>query len=391
MNEFVATCGLGSEPALVAELDWHGIPAEATGKGAVTFRGDLAQAYTVCLWSRVASRVLLPLARVPAYRPQALVDGVRDLGWQHHLAPGLTFAVQAVGRNPALRNSHFTALAVKDGIVDCLRDARGDRPDVDTRSPDLRVHVLVRGDQAQIAIDLSGDALHFRGGRDGGPAPLRETLAATLLWLADWPALAREGTALVDPMCGSGTILREAAGMALDRAPGLGRRRWGFHGWSGHDASVWEEVVEAAKARERSRLPCEIHGFDIDREQVERARRNLAHDELEALVPVTRSAWARLEPPTPGREELPHGILVTNPPYGERLGEREEVEELIGEIGNRLRRHWLGWVAYVLVGDTGLAKKLGLRPTRRIPIRNGSLEARLLEVPIATRKVARDQ
>ena len=390
MPAHVATTARGAEPALVAELAHHGIDATATGRGAVRFEGDLEQAYRVCLWSRVASRVLAPLGTVPAHDADALLVGIRGLDWGAHLPEGATFAVHGVGRNAALRNSHFIALRTKDGIVDRLRADRGHRPDVDPDAPDLRVSVHVDGAHAEVAIDLSGEALHRRGGRDGGPAPLRETLAAAILWMGDWPTLAARGVPLVDPLCGSGTFLREAAGLALDRAPGLVRDRFGFHGWLGHDPGLWGRLVDEARARRDRPVPPPLLGADRDPAQIARTRRNLERDDLTHVVRTARRPWDRLEPP-PGAADTPRGLLVANPPYGERLGELREARALVRSLGDRLRRHWLGWRALLLVGSVDLAKNLGLRPSRRIPLRNGPLDARVLDLQISTEPVARDR
>lgn len=390
MPAFVATTARAGEAPLVAELDALGITARATGRGAVLFEGPLAMAYTVCLWSRVASRVLMPLARIDATSADALYEGVKGIDWVDHIGPGRSIAVTAVGTNPALRNSHFTVLKVKDGIVDRIRGDRGARPIIDPHQPDVRVFVYVDGRQASVNLDLSGEPLHRRGiGREGGAAPLKETLAAAILWLADWPALAADGAALVDPMCGSGTFLTEGAGMALNRAPGLTRERWGFEGWSQHDAELWKTLYDEAWEAQREELPCLIMGADRDGRQLARARANLERAALEDAVPIVRQDWAHLEPPTDVRDEVPFGLVVVNPPYGERL-DGGDLVALYASLGDRLRRNWLGWTAWILAGSPQLAKRIGLRPKQRIEIRNGPLDCRLVEVPIATRPVERD-
>ncbi|MCB9761522.1 MAG: hypothetical protein H6739_16885 [Alphaproteobacteria bacterium] len=381
-RSFTATCAPGLEEALAAELHGLGLAQVRPGRRAVTFAGPLADGYRACLWSRVASRVLLPLAQVYAADARSLYAEVRRGPWLDHLGPDSTLAVHFVGTSPAIRSSHFGALKVKDAIVDVLRERTGRRPSVDLDNPDVRVHVFLHRTRATVSIDLSGDPLHLRGlGRDGGPAPLKETLAAGILRYAGWP---RAG-ALVDPMCGSGTFLLEAAGMLADRAPGLTRPRWGFTGWRGHDPRLWRSLVQEAEARVRPLPEARLFGADADPEQVRRAVRNLAAAGVDTAR-VQRRDLADAGPPTPEP-----GLIVTNPPYGERLGDDAAVQEVWRTLGDVLRRRFLGWTAFVLAGSREGAKALGLRPASRRPLFNGPLEARLLELPISARPVARDR
>lgn len=387
-HRFVLTTAREGEPALVTELAQHGLTAVPSGRGYVELEGTLEDGYRAALWSRIASRVLLPMGVARAEHADALYASVRRGPWEDHLDPDRTFAVHVVGTNRDLRHEHFTALRVKDAIVDLFRERTGARPDVERNRPDVMIHVRITERDAILSIDLSGGPLHQRGrGRDGGPAPLRETLAAAMLVFADWPTLCKQGVPLVDPFCGSGTLLREAAGMALDRAPGLHRRHWGFLGWPGHDEAAWDRLLDEAQTRALDELPCAIHGSDVDGRQLNRARNNLDAYELEGIE-LSRRAFDGLPVP-PGRSGEPRGLIVTNPPYGERLGDDEEAVALWRGIGDRLRREWLGWDAWLLAGSKPLGKELGLRPKRRIPIRNGPLDARLLHVPISAEPLAR--
>lgn len=388
-HRFAITTAREGEPALVAELASYGLTATPTDRGAVLMTGSLEDGYRAALWSRVASRVLLPLGEGDASDGDALYDSLRGAPWDKHLGPDSTFAIEVLGTNRELRHPHFTALRAKDAIVDHFRDLTGRRPSIDRDRPDVKFFLRVREDTAVVSIDLSGGPLHQRGlGRDGGPAPARETLAAAMLIFADWPSLAARGVPLVDPFCGSGTILREAAGMALNRAPGLNRNHWGFTGWRGHQPEIWERLIDEARQAQRSELPSPIFGFDIDKSQVARSRRNLETYGLSHLVPVVRREFAKVEAPASDTQE-PRGLLVTNPPYGERLGDEDEVVVLWRDIGDRLRAHWLGWTAWLLAGSKPLGGKIGLKPKRRIPMRNGALDGRLLHVPIATTPIAR--
>jgi len=358
----------------------------------VRFAGTLADGYRACLWSRVASRILLPVDTVYAGSVRALYAELRKIRWLEHLGPHRTLAVHFVGTDERIRNSHFGALKVKDAIVDTIRQFAGDRPSIDTEAPDVRIHAWLHRKRVTVSLDLSGDPLHLRGlNRDGGPAPLKETLAAGILRYAGWHRHGPAGAPLVDPLCGSGTFLLEAADVLADRAPGLARPRWGFQGWKGHEPEAWEGLLAEARERVRPLPRGRLFGFDDDPDQVERARANLATIGAADAVPIERRALRDQEPPVPGREALPHGLVVTNPPYGERLGDEEAVRALWSELGDVLRRRFLGWTAWLLAGNPQLPKALGLRPKRRIELYNGPIEARLLHVPISDRPVARDR
>ncbi len=382
---FVATCTRGAEEVLAAELGALGLGPCETDRGAVSFGGPLSHGYTACLWSRIASRVLLVLDRVPAPHADALFDGVASIDWREHMLPQRTFRVDFVGTSPTLRNTRFGAQVCKDAVL-----ARFDRvtPQVDLKRPDLRLNVHLRRDQAQIAMDLSGEPLHLRTpGRQGGEAPLRENLAAALLHIADWPALSQTGAPLLDPLCGSGTFLAEAAGIAMDRAPGLARQRWGFSAWLGHEPRTWGQIREEAKARgaAASDRTSQVRGTDSDPAQVARARENLTR----AGFPKVEVAVLPLSEHSP--PDGPPGLLVANPPYGERIGGEDDLQALYGELGSVLRRRFLGWTGWILAPDKVLAGAVGLRPKRRVPVHNGPIECRWLQFPIRSEKVARDR
>jgi len=374
------------EEVLAAELVELGIPEVEPLRGAVSFGGGLPSAYRACLWSRVASRVLWPLAQFFCPHADALYDGVADIPWTRHLHPRDTLAVDFVGGSEEIRHSVFGARKTKDAICDRMRFDVGVRPDVDLARPDLRVYVRLAQDVATVGIDLSGEALHLRGaGRSAGAAPLKETLAAALLRMAGWPELAAEGAPFVDPLCGSGTLLLEAAGMALGRAPGLTRPRWGFQGWQGHDAEIWrrlraEAEQQARTAAETRELP-PITGYDADPRMVSAARGNAAALGLDEHVRVARQPLQELHPKHQ-REAVPRGLLLTNPPYGARLGETDELVELYQDLGDVWRWRFLGWEAWMITGSKRLAQSVGLRPARRIPVWNGGIDCRLLRFPI---------
>jgi len=389
--KFTATVAWGLEGALGQELRAMGLEGVKEGTGAVTFHGDLAAGYRACLWSRVASRVLLELKEVAAVDGDTLYDGALTIDWSEHLGAHDTLSVVFAGGNESIRHPHYGAVRVKDAVVDQIRERTGERPSVDRAQPDVQIHAHVHGQRATLAIDLSGRPLHFREReRDGGPAPLRETLAAGILQLASWPTVAEAGGLFVDPMCGSGTLAIEAADVVMDRAPGLRRVSWGFSRWRGHDAAMWRELKEEARERLRPAKGLRVFASDRDAEQVARTEANLERAGMTGEVRVRKMPMESAQPPKGGAPGVPHGLLVTNPPYGVRLGEEAEVAATWKALGDVLRRRFLGWEGWILAGDPKLAKKLGLRPKRRIPLKQGKLDARLLEVPIREEPVARD-
>lgn len=369
---FVATCARHLEPVLAEELAELGVQPEI-GSQAVMFAGTLEDAYRVCLWSRIANRVLLPLREIYVPTTQSLWVGVCKIRWREIFAPEATFAVHFVGTSDCIRNSHFGALKVKDAICDTFRKFGGERPNVDVKNPDLRIHVHLRKRKASIAIDLSGP-LHQRGwNRDGGPAPLRETLAAAVLRWSEWTP----DKPLVDPMCGSGTLLMEASAIAHNHAPGLDRPCWGFEGWSQHDPVLWAKLVGEAHAQRRG--PGRIYGADIDPSQVIRARTNLRRAGLDAGVEIVEADMADAHPP-----EGAVGCVVSNPPYGERLD--PDVNATWKQLGDVLRHRFLGWDV-TLLGMKSTRVALRLRPAKRYPVRNGALACEVMRVPISTEPV----
>ncbi len=380
-HSFIAPTSRGTEGVLAAELRALGAAGVEEVRGAVRFEGPLSTAYRALLWSRVASRVLLVLRRFPAPDERALYDAVRAIRWSEHLGPDLTLAVDCVGQAPWLSNSHFAELRVKDAVVDRVRAETGIRPGVDLRAPDIRLHLHLSEGVGTLSLDLAGEALHRRSiSRVTGDAPLKENLAAAILLLAGWPEAASAGAPLLDPMCGAGTLLIEAGWMARDVAPGLGRVRWGFQRWRGHEPARWKVLLAEAEQRRREGAgrPLQLWGYDTANPTIHAATENLAKAGLSSALHLERRPLGEARPP-----EGPPGVLVTNPPYGHRLGEEGELGPLYTELGDLLRRHFLGWNAWIFTGSRALAGKIGLRPSRRVPLWNGPLECRLLSFPIS--------
>jgi len=277
-HTFFAPAPRGIAPLLTQELRDLGVEQPDEHRAGVGFSGTLATGYRVCLWSRLASRLLLVLARVEASSADALYDGIRRLPWQDHMDPSGTLAVSFNGTSETIRNSHFGALRVKDAVVDYFRDRSGERPSVDLERPSLRIDVHLYPGQAVVSLDLSGQPLHRRGYRVATvEAPLKENLAAAVLVRAGWPTVAAAGGGLVDLMCGSGTLLIEGAWMAGDRAPSLDRQDLGLLRWLGHEGDLWQELVEEARERQQQglqRLPS-IRGFDLDLAAIKATQANL--------------------------------------------------------------------------------------------------------------------
>ncbi|MBZ5640065.1 MAG: bifunctional 23S rRNA (guanine(2069)-N(7))-methyltransferase RlmK/23S rRNA (guanine(2445)-N(2))-methyltransferase RlmL [Acidobacteriia bacterium] len=377
---FFATASRGTERVLADELGEIGIRAIEERRGGVAFGDTLEDAYRACLWSRVASRVLLPLTVFEVDGAEALYQGVHAVDWIDHVGPERTMAVDVAGGDSPAGPPHFVALKTKDAVVDRVREAEGARPDVDTARPDLRVNVHLAGARVTVSLDLAGGSLHHRGiDRAGAAAPLKENLAAALLRIAGWPALSALAP-MLDPLCGSGTILIEAAWMALDVAPGLERERIGAEGWRGHDSALWDRLrAEARDRREAGRgRAVRIAGSDASRTAVKTARENLERAGVARHVRVELEDLRRAEAPWPDP-----GLVVTNPPYGARLGEAGELGPLYELLGDVLKRRFPGWTAWVLSGNPALAKRIGLKPASRHILHNGPIECRLLELPIA--------
>jgi 23S rRNA (guanine2445-N2)-methyltransferase / 23S rRNA (guanine2069-N7)-methyltransferase len=383
LTRFFATTAKGMESLLEQEVVALGGQKLEVKRAGVAFDGTLEVAYRVCLESRIANRVLLPLKTFAAPNPEKLYGGVKSIRWTDHLTPRETISVDFSSSQSQITHTHFGALKTKDAVCDQFRSVLGERPSVDSQRPDIRINVYLLMDQATVSIDLSGSSMHRRGYREEGvDAPLKETLAAAVLMNSGWPAalkLAREKgeplPAFIDPMCGSGTLPIEAAFMAIDRAPGLDRDHWGFNAWKKHDVALWDRVVATARAREitdRKKLP-RIVGYDRDPKAVRVALANIERAGLAGLVHVEKRELATLEPAGP------RGILAINPPYGERLGDEEQLKPVYKQMGDLFKQRMSGWDCFILTSNPVLAKSVGLRPSRKIPLFNGALECRLLK------------
>ena len=404
-QSFFATCPRNTEGLLLAEIRGLGVVDARETRAGIAFTATLPLAYRVCLWSRVASRVLMQLTSFPAVDPDDLYEGAGAVAWEEHLAASGTLAVEAttvVRQGPlANLNTHFAEQRVKDAVVDRFRARTGTRPGVDLARPDVRINIHLTPEEALVSLDLSGEGLHKRGYRlEGGGAPLKENLAAAILLRAGWPRIAGVGGALVDPMCGSGTLLIEGALMAGDVAPGLLRDYYGFLRWRGFDPAVWKGLLDEARERREQglkRLPL-LAGSDVDRRAIGTARANARRAGLAGRIVFEERALAHFTAPPAATQPasasavetssgvgramtgpgVTPGLVVTNPPYGKRLGEFPELTTLYETLGNRLKEGFQGWEAAVFTGNPELGAQLGLRAYRVNSLYNGPLECKLL-------------
>ncbi len=382
-HTFFATCPKGMGELLYLEILSLGCPHVKQTRSGVFFKGGLESAYRVCLWSRLANRVLLPLSRFEAETPDDLYMGIYDgISWDDHMTAAETMAVDFTADHTNTFHSHYAALRVKDGITDQFRDKTGNRPSIDKDNPDIRINVHMKKATAQISLDLSGDSLHKRFYRkESGPAPLKENLAAAILLRANWSQLSQMGAPLVDPLCGSGTLLIEGALMAMDRAPGLSRPSFGFTKWRQHDRVLWQRVVREAKTRAEKGVESisrKYFGFDGDPGIIEQASANAARAGLEDIISFQARDIKALTAP----ETTAPGLLITNPPYGERMGKKNSLENLYRILGERIKQHFQGWSAGVFTAYPELAKQMGIRARKKYRLFNGPIPCNLFNFDV---------
>ncbi len=456
-SQFLASCPRGLADLLVRELASFGAENPKERSTGVAFSGGLRAAYRACLESRIANRIFLELGRFEVADAESFYTAVRTIDWSSHLAPGVTLACDFSGRHPAITHTHFGALKLKDAIVDSVRERSGSRPDISVERPGVRVHAHAHGNVITVSLDLSGESLHRRGYRgEAGEAPLKENVAAGILLRSGWAEMAgvgaqpqfsrlqsespgaqpepqssqvqsespgahpepqssqvqsespgahpEPGAQFLDPMCGSGTFVIEAAMIAADIAPGLTREYYGFLGWRRHDTELWREVLGDARRRgrdgHRAMGPVLIRGQDRDASAIRIARANaeragvghLVQFEVKALADAAPGAMAASgaapqatgSPPDAPAGSVPPGLVCVNPPYGVRLEDHQAALALHRELGKVLRERFQGWVAAVLIGAPELGMELGIRAYRTHAMWNGALECRLLRLKIDT-------
>ncbi len=368
--KFFAAAAKGVEPVLAGELRALGVRDIVEETGGIRFSGELEAAYKANLWLRTANRVLMTLREFNCPSEQALYDGVRKIDWRRHLTSKMTLAVDANVRSSTMKHSKYAALKTKDAIVDQLREKTGSRPSVDPENPDLRINVHIDRNYCTLSLDTSGESLHKRGYRTAGlEAPLKQTLAAALVGFTEWDMK----SPFIDPMCGSGTIVIEAALKAANIAPGLIRKTFGFQNWLNFDKNSWDRLVNEAEALRKPKPQASIRGYDSSGRAIGAAMENARAAMVGPFVPFIRKDINDLEPP-PGP-----GVIIVNPPYGERLGQKEELESLYKTIGDVFKQKCKGYTGFVFTGNPDLAKHIGLKASRRIVLYNGPIESRLLK------------
>ena len=367
-----ATCPRGLEALLAAELERLGASALQATAGGVAFQADARACYRANLESRLATRILRRLETRRYRNEQDVYNISKSLPWSHWFKPTQTLRVDINAHRSPLKSLDFTTLRIKDAICDRFRDDKGSRPSVDTRAPDVRVHAYLDAENVTLYLDTSGEPLYKRGYRvQTVEAPLKENLAAGIIMLSGW----QPEETLLDPMCGGGTLLAEAALMGLNIAPGTGRH-FGFERLDDFDAGTWTAVREAALAAQTLDRKLSIYGSDLHYREVEYAKENLRAAGLAEVVRIKQASATDLRPPAP------QGVLVTNPPYGERIGENDELTALYPKLGDWMKQYFSGWRCYFFTGDPALPKGIRLKASKRTPLFNGAIECRLLEYKI---------
>ncbi len=361
----------GLEHVLADELRAIGAKEVRVLKRAVSCKGDLVLVYRANYELRTALRVLIPIHAFEAANERAYYRAVREVEWNQYLDPSGTLAVDAVLSGGIFRHSHYMALLTKDAIVDYYRDRYARRPDVNTEAPHLRVHVRLHGSRCTLLLDSSGDSLHKRGyRRDTVEAPLNEVLAAGMLLLSGW----NDTGPFVDPMCGSGTLVIEAALLAAGLPPQIKRPSFGFFRWRNFDRKLWERTKSAADARARKPM-FSIYASDKDARAHNATAINLLSAGIEEWVKLQKIPFEKLTPPTPA------GVLMTNPPYDERL-RTEDVAHFYKAVGDRLKKHWTGWTAWIISSNKDALNHLGLHAEQKITLYNGPLECAFQKFPL---------
>ncbi len=382
MKQLFATTARGFEELLKSELTELGAQDAKVAQGGVHYWADDETLYRTLLWSRLSSRILLPIVQAKVFSDLDLYSAVVGVNWLDYFDEKVHFFVDFNGTNQEIRHTQFGAMRVKDGIVDYFERHGRVRPNVDKEQPDIRIHAYLNRDDVVLSLDLSGDALHMRGYReDTGKAPLRETLAAAIVLRSGW----QKGTPLVDPMCGSGTLLIEAAQMEAQIAPQLYRVHWGFDFWQGHNQAAWEKVKEEAlalaEAEKQRENPPHFYGLDLDHRVLQKAKQNAKNAGVAHLMQWQQGDVAAIKNPSPNVA----GTVICNPPYGERLGTTPALIALYSVFGQRLKQQFAGWNVSIFSGEPSLLDCLRLRSHRQFKAKNGPLDCVQKNYQIAER------
>ena len=380
MPQFIATCATGLEYLLKDELTALGAEDAKEGLSQVAFDSDWAGVYNLLMWTRTASRIFYPIATFEAEDDEKLYQHASIIDWSQHLKSSSTFLINAQSYRSKLDHTQFISQRIKDAVVDYFKEQGEKRPDVEFEEPDVVIHCRIRHNKVTLSIDLAGFGLHHRGYRlEGGGAPIKENLAAALLMRG---GLTSSTPCLYDPMCGSGTFLIEGAMMSLDIAPGIGRDYLGLFGWQQFNSELWAVVVEEASKRKQAGLTnCKqiFIGSDINPKAVRNAQMNISMAGFDKHITVHIGGLDQVE-----QLDLPEtGLVMVNPPYSERLGERDEVRQLYFELGQLLKDKFLGWSASVLSPEKEFGHTLGIRAKKIYKFNNGSIACELLNLSLS--------
>ena len=376
-QSWLATCPKGLEQLLAQELQDLGAESTKETVAAVHFNGPRELAYRACLWSRLANRILMPLHQFMLNETDQLYQECLDIPWEEHFSSEQTIAIDFIGTSRLVDNTMYGSQRVKDAIVDRIRREEGERPNVDTKNPDIRIQVRQHKGQVTVSLDISGESLHRRGYRTGqGSAPIKENLAAALLLRAGWPEMMKNGAALLDPMCGSATLIIEGAMMAADIAPGLLRERYGFSHWKQHDQELWQKVFDEAEQRKidgLEALKLDFRGYDANPRVLEFATLNIEKAGLDEHIRLAHKPVDQF-----GKATADYGLLITNPPYGERLGDVDGLIPIYQKLGAVLQKNFQGWKAGIFTGNVELGRETDLTPTKQYKLFNGTIPCKLL-------------
>ena len=368
----IAKTFAGCEELLSAELEALGATETRILTRAVEFEGDLTLLYKANLRCKTALRILRPMYHFEAVDEHMLYSEIQAIDWSQHMNLRQTFAINTTLNQSNLTHSLYVSLKAKDAIVDQFRDRYEERPDVDTENPDLRIHLHIYENHCTLSFDSSGESLHKRGYRDyTNQAPINEALAAALVLQSGWDGK----TPLADFMCGSGTLLIEAAFIALNIAPNKFRKRFGFESWKEHDASLWKQVRKEAEEAERLQEDLKLYGSDISGAVLDKARQNIQEAGVEKYIQLKKCSFEKFPVPSP------HGMLITNPPYGLRI-EPRDIMDMYQGMGDKMKRDFSGWTCWIFTGNLEVAKFIGLKPSRKIKMYNGPIECRFLKFDI---------
>ena len=367
-NYLIAKTMEGLEEVLAKEISALGATHIEIIRRGVKFRGNKELMYRCNYWCRTALRIIKPIAEFQVRDQESLYDGVNKIAWEEYLDTSMTFAVDCITSHPELSHSHYAALKSKDAIVDRFRDREGSRPSINTSAPDLRINIHLSKERCTVSLDSSGSSLHLRGYRKtGGTAPLNEVLASGLILLSGWDV----NSDFIDPMCGSGTLLIEAAMLALNLPPGHFRQAFGFEKWKDFDPVIFNEMREEAEDK-KQRISFRIKGYDKSPEAMVASRQNIRSASLHKLIQIEKSAFEDIE------DQTGPGIIITNPPYGERM-EINDIISLYKSFGDKLKHSFEGFTAWVISADLDALKHVGLKPSRKIKLYNGKLECRFVK------------